>query len=62
MILEKDNCYELAHNLMIQVYEKLGQRGMAIRQFKRCEMVLEKELGMKPSSSTVEIFERLKSA
>lgn len=62
MILEKDNCYESAHNLLIQVYEKLGQRGRAIRQFKRCELVLEEELGMKPSAATIELFERLKSA
>lgn len=62
LILEKDNCYELAHNLLIQVYEKLGQRGRAIRQFKSCETILKQELGMKPSMATIELFERLRSA
>ena len=62
MILEKDNCYESAHNLLIQVYEKLVQREKAIRQFKRCEANLEKELGMRPSAATIELYERLRSA
>lgn len=61
LILEKDNCFELAHRLMIEIYMKLGQRSRAIRQFKTCEKILENELGMNPSSKTIEIYERLNS-
>lgn len=61
LILEKDNCFELAHRLMIEIYMKLGQRGMAIRQFKSCQKILESELGMSPSLKTIEIYEQLNS-
>jgi len=48
--LRMEETRESAHRLVIRVHLAEGNTGEAWRQFKRCERVLDKELGVSPSS------------
>lgn len=47
-ILAQDNCNELAHQHLMEAYDRTGQRHLAIRQFQHAERTLKKELGVEP--------------
>jgi two-component SAPR family response regulator/CheY-like chemotaxis protein len=59
-MLEKDNCLEEAHRLLMLSYNKLGMRDKAVRQFQKCKESLLKELEVKPSKSTMELFNKIR--
>ena len=48
--LQMEEARESAHRLVIRVHLAEGNTGEAWRQFERCERVLDKELGVRPSS------------
>lgn len=48
-LLERDAYREDAHAQLIRCYLHLGQRSTALRQYKRCAAVLERDLGLHPT-------------
>lgn len=59
-ILEQDNCREDIHQRLMRCYYKLGQRDKAVKQFRKCAEVLEAELEVEPTQSTIELYEQIK--
>ncbi|MGH3147659.1 MAG: AfsR/SARP family transcriptional regulator [Rubrobacter sp.] len=58
-VLEKDRCHEDSHRLLMRCYAGLGLRGRALRQYRLCEEVLEREYGVEPSPETQILYEGL---
>lgn len=59
-ILERDNCRENVHKKLMLCYYRLGCRDKAMKQFRRCADVLQKELNMGPTSATVRLNEDIR--
>ena len=51
-ILNHDPLREEIHREVMRLYQESGQRVMAIRQYKICSQILEKELGVSPMEET----------
>jgi len=60
-ILEEDNCREDAHGVLIRCYVRQGQPHLALRQFQACAAALKQELGIPPSSATLELHDRIRA-
>jgi len=60
-ILTRDNCREDIHRRLMLCYYRLGKRDKALRQFKKCEEILQAELEVKPTRATFELYEKIKS-
>ncbi len=58
-ILLHDDCWEEAYRFLMQAYMETGNRAQAQRIYKRCLERLEKELGARPSLTTVRLAETL---
>jgi DNA-binding SARP family transcriptional activator len=52
---------ESAHRDLMSLYARLGQRGMAMQQYRGCVRVLQEELGAPPLEETVELYEQIKA-
>lgn len=52
LVLEKDRCHESSHRLLMESYARLGLRALALRQYRLCERILDREYGLKPSPET----------
>ena len=52
---------ESAHRDLMSLHARLGQRGMAIEQYRVCVRVLQEELGTPPLEETVELYEQIKA-
>ncbi len=50
--LQTDDLAEEIHRQLIILYAATGQRSAALRQFERCMVVLEHELGVEPLPET----------
>jgi LuxR family maltose regulon positive regulatory protein len=61
MILARDNCWEAAYRLLMQVYAAQGNHTLLHSTYQRCSATLQEELGLEPSPSTQMLFERLKN-
>lgn len=59
-VLSTDNLREIAHRHLMRAHYHLGQRGVAIRQFRTCCDLLERELGVTPSRSTRALYEAIR--
>jgi len=59
--LALDPLHEPAHRELMALYARSGQRAAALRQYAECERVLEEELGVEPSSQTVELYEAIRA-
>lgn len=57
--VQLDPLRETGHRLLIEAEGARGDRGAALRAFKRCEHVLADELGVRPSPETMAVIERL---
>ena len=55
--LETDELAEDVHRRLIQFYAAVGDRRAALRQFERCAVVLERELGVSPLPETRAIYQ-----
>jgi ATP/maltotriose-dependent transcriptional regulator MalT/DNA-binding SARP family transcriptional activator len=55
-LLDHDNCWEPAYQIMINAYLKSGNRTQAIRTYQRCEQTLRSELDLPPSSATQKLI------
>ncbi|MEW5871654.1 MAG: AAA family ATPase [Chloroflexota bacterium] len=57
--LEIDNLAESVHCKLIELYAAMGDLSAAERQFERCTVVFEQELGISPSPKTWAIYQSL---
>jgi len=60
-ILERDNCREDTHCLLMRSYNSLGQRSLALRQYQICVDALRSELGVNPEIATEQLAEHIRS-
>jgi LuxR family maltose regulon positive regulatory protein len=58
-ILARDNCWEAAYRLLMQIYDAQGNRTLLHSTYQRCASTLQEELGVEPSPTTRALFERL---
>ena len=58
-ILSRDNFREDAYRLLMRCYSRMGQRNRALREFRACEEVLRRELGVSPMQETRLLYERI---
>ena len=61
-LLRGDELRESWHAEAIRLHLRLGEREAALRQFARCEEVLQKELGLSPLPETRHLAEQARSA
>jgi two-component SAPR family response regulator len=59
-ILEKDDCREKIHRRLMLCYHRVGNRDQALRQFHKCSQILKRELEVKPSSKTIELYKKIR--
>jgi DNA-binding SARP family transcriptional activator len=59
--LSADPLRESAHRSLIALYAWSGDRSAAVRQYKICAQILEKELGVKPSTETTELHDHVRT-
>ncbi|MGM0437269.1 MAG: BTAD domain-containing putative transcriptional regulator [Bacillota bacterium] len=58
-MLEIDNCWEKAYLYKMKSYNKLDRRSMAIKIYKRCKRVLDRELNVFPISEIESYYQNL---
>jgi DNA-binding SARP family transcriptional activator len=61
LLLQQDQACERTHYRLIRLHYLAGDRAGALRQFKRCETALEKELGVLPSRRTLELYNQVRT-
>jgi len=54
-----ENTWEDAYRIQMEAYLKKGNRPMAIKTFRQCEAVLEKEFGVKPLPETKALYQKI---
>lgn len=58
--LALDRLHEPAHRLLMQLYARAGQRSAALRQYRECVQVLDRELGVSPLEATTRLYEAIR--
>lgn len=58
--LALDRLHEPAHRLLMQLYARAGQRAAALRQYRECVQVLDRELGVAPLEATTRLYEAIR--
>jgi DNA-binding SARP family transcriptional activator len=58
-VLKENQCDELAHRQLIQVYAAQGRRSEALQQYQRCERILHEELAVQPLPETVQVVQMI---
>lgn len=59
LTIECDPCREDAHRMLMRCFSRLGQRAMALRQYRQCADALRRELDAIPEAETEELYRRL---
>jgi DNA-binding SARP family transcriptional activator len=59
VIITENRCDEVAYRLLMKAYALDGRRGEALRQFQRCEEVIQAELGMQPAPETLALYQAI---
>lgn len=59
-VLEHDRAHERTHVRMMRLHYLAGDRTAALRQFQQCVAVLDRELGARPATRTVELFHQIR--
>ena len=59
-LLRLDIAHERTYRRLMRLYYYAGDRSSALRQYQRCERVLEQELGVTPSQQTLQLLEQIK--
>lgn len=57
--LNQDMLREEAHQLLMKLYTWSGQRNAALRQYRECVRILEKELSVPPLDETTELYQSI---
>ena len=60
-ILRQDHAYERAHRQLMRLYALSGDRTQALNQYQRCFNALQVELGIEPSSMTMQLYEQIRT-
>ncbi|MBL8166371.1 MAG: hypothetical protein JNJ61_30580, partial [Anaerolineae bacterium] len=60
-ILHKDCAHERTHQELMRLYYLSNNRSAALRQYQLCANFLERELAVKPSRRTQELFEQIQA-
>lgn len=60
-ILNYDRSSERTHQRLMQLQYMAGDRTAALRQYERCVIALDEDLGVKPDKRTVELYEKIRS-
>ena len=60
--LEADETAESVHRQLIALYALTGDRATALRQYERCSVVLDRELGVEPDSETRAVYKAIRDA
>jgi DNA-binding SARP family transcriptional activator len=58
--LALDPLHEPAHRLLMNLYASTARRADAVRQYRECVAVLERELGVPPVSETTELYQAIR--
>lgn len=58
-ILEVDRCWEGAHQVLMEVYDRTGRRTAALRQYRALQRCLAEELGVEPGKTSRELYQRI---
>jgi DNA-binding SARP family transcriptional activator len=56
-----DRARERTHRRMMRLYYLLGDRAEALRQYERCAVALDEELGISPSKSTQALYRQIQA-
>jgi len=56
-LLQHDPLREDAHRLAMRAYRRLGQRYAALEQYRRCQQIVQQELGSEPMAETTELYQ-----
>jgi DNA-binding SARP family transcriptional activator len=56
-LLGNDPCREDAHRMVMRCGVRLGQRAQALRQYRTCAEILEREFGARPEPATTELYD-----
>jgi DNA-binding SARP family transcriptional activator len=59
-MLRHDRAHEQAHRQIMRLYTLQGDRTAALRQYERCALALDEELGVRPVELTTELYEHIK--
>ena len=59
-VLKRERAAEMAYQLLLRAYGQLGDRGAALRTYRRCQRALREELGAEPLPQTTALFERIR--
>ena len=54
-----ENTWEDAYRIQMEAYLKKSNRPMAIKTYRQCEAVLEKEFGVKPMPETKQLYQKI---
>jgi DNA-binding SARP family transcriptional activator len=60
-IMYYDRARERTHRRLMRLYYLLGDRAEALRQYERCAVALEEELGVRPSKGTVALYKQIQA-
>lgn len=60
-ILFADELREEVHVSLMKLYARVGRHGAAIKQYRRCQEVLRRELGVAPAAKTQELYSEVSS-
>lgn len=55
-LLDRDPLREVAHRLAMRALCRLGQRGAALEQYRRCQETVEREVSAEPMVETTELY------
>ncbi len=58
-ILAIDSCSEEAHYGLMRCYGHIGKRSLAIRQYQRCNEILQSELAISPGFALQKLYQQL---
>lgn len=59
--LQIDHTWEDAYRIQMQAYLEKGNRPMAIKTYRQCEEVLQKEFGVEPLPETIKIYRLIRN-
>ena len=58
-LLRVDRTQEKVHRTLIQLYDRIGRRADALRQYRTCVGMLRGELGVEPAPETVRLYREI---
>ncbi len=58
--LELDPLHETAHRYLMRLYDWSGQHAAALRQYRSCVQILDRELGIAPVDATTRLYEAIR--